>query len=144
MSGRSRDFKIQHNRTITNYIGPGPLLLEEFTNHIAGSFFPKIPDHLVEYQNTIRKKKSNISHFFLVLEETFDDANLSSRLQRLLQIAFTSAKIEETHITPKFLEDIMDALDNVKIGFDKSSTDYIYLEKLISTIFKFYKLLKNK
>lgn len=142
MPGKPKNFQSQHNRIITNYIGPGPLLLEEFTNHIAGSLLPKIPGHLIEYQEKIRQKKSNASHFFLVLEETFQGARLSLRLERLLQRAFLSAKIDETQISSQFLEGIMDALDNLKVGFDKQSTDYIYLEKLISSIFKFYKLLK--
>ena len=64
MAGKSRDFRTPHNRIITNYLGPGPLLLQEFTNHIAGSFLPPVPEHLVQYQEELRKKKSNVSHFF--------------------------------------------------------------------------------
>lgn len=144
MSGKSRDFRTPHNRLITNYLGPGPLLLQEFTNHIAGSFLPPVPEHLVQFQEDLRKKKSNVSHFFSVLEETFDDAGLSPKLQNLLTMAFTNLKIEEIKITPKFLEELMDALDILKTRFPIGSADNIYLDKLISSIFKFYKLLKNK
>jgi hypothetical protein len=143
MAGKKRDFGAHHNRTITNYIGPGPLLLQEFTNHIAGSMLPSVPENLVEYQNEIRKKKSNVSHFFEVLSETYDDANISKKLSNLLNKAFQSSRIEEVQITPKFLEELMDALDIVKATFDTRSTDQIYLDKLISTIFDFYKLLKK-
>ena len=144
MAGKSRDFRTPHNRIITNYLGPGPLLLQEFTNHIAGSFLPPVPEHLVQYQEELRKKKSNVSHFFSVLEETFEDAGLSSRLQDLLNIAFTNSKIEEIKITPKYLEDLMEALDILKAKFPTGTPDNVYLDKLISAIFKFYKLLKNK
>jgi len=37
----------------------------------------------------------------------------------------------------------MDALDVLKTRFVKDSLDTIYLDKLISSIFSFYKLLKN-
>jgi hypothetical protein len=144
MSGKSRDFRTPHNRLITNYLGPGPLLLQEFTNHIAGSFLPPVPKHLVQFQEDLRKKKSNVSHFFSVLEETFDDAGLSPKLQKVLSMAFTNSKIEEVKITPKFLEDLMEALDILKTRFPTGSADTIYLDKLISSVFKFYKLLKNK
>jgi hypothetical protein len=144
MPGKSRDFRTPHNRLLTNYLGPGPLLLQEFTNHIAGSFLPPVPEHLVQFQEDLRKKKSNVSHFFSVLEETFDDAGLSPKLQNLLTMAFTNLKIEEIKITPKFLEELMDALDILKTRFPSGSADNIYLDKLISSIFKFYKLLKNK
>ena len=144
MSGKSRDFRTPHNRVITNYLGPGPLLLEEFTDHIAGSFFPPVPKHLVAYQEENRRKKSNVSHFFSILEETFMDAGLSPKLENLLNQAFTKSKIEEIKITPVFLEDLMEALDILKTRFPADSLDNIYLEKLVSTIFSFYKLLKNK
>jgi len=36
------------------------------------------------------------------------------------------------------------SLDQVKGIFDSGSPDRMYLDKLISTIFEFYKLLKNK
>ena len=144
MAGKSRDFRTPHNRIITNYLGPGPLLLQEFTNHIAGSFLPPVPEHLVQYQEDLRKKKSNVSHFFSVLEETFEDAGLSSRLQNLLNTAFTNSKIEEIKITPKYLEDLMEALDILKAKFPTGTPDNVYLDKLISVIFRFYKLLKNK
>jgi hypothetical protein len=144
MSGKSRDFRTPHNRLITNYRGPGPLLLEEFTNHIAGSFFPPVPEHLVQYQEDLRKKKSNVSHFFLVLEDTFEDAGLTPKLQNLLNLAFTNSKIEEVKITPKFLEELMEALDILKTRFPTGSADNVYLDKLISSIFKFYRLLKNR
>ncbi len=144
MSGKSRDFRTPHNRVITNYLGPGPLLLEEFTDHIAGSFFPPVPKHLVAYQEENRKKKSNVSHFFSILDETFMDAGLSPKLENLLNQAFTKSKIEEIKITPVFLEDLMEALDILKTRFPADSLDNIYLEKLVSTIFSFYKLLKNK
>ncbi len=144
MAGKSRDFRTPHNRTITNYVGPGPLLLQEFANHIAGSFLPPVPEHLVQYQEELRKKKSNVSHFFSVLEETFENAGLTPKLQNLLNLAFTNSKIEEIKITPKFLEELMDALDLLKTRFPSGSADNVYLDKLISSIFKFYKLLKNK
>ena len=144
MAGKSRDFRTPHNRIITNYLGPGPLLLQEFTNHIAGTFLPPVPEHLVQYQEELRKKKSNVSHFFSFLEETFEDEGLSSRLQDLLNIAFTNSKIEEIKITPKYLEDLMEALDILKAKFPTGTHDNVYLDKLISAIFKFYKLLKNK
>lgn len=143
MAGKKRDFGTHHNRTITNYVGPGRLLLQEFTNHIAGSMLPCVPENLVEYQNEIRKKKSNVSHFFEVLSETYDDSNISQKLSNLLNKAFQNSRIEEVQITPKFLEELMDALDIVKATFDPRSTDHIYLDKLISTIFEFYKLLKK-
>ncbi len=143
MSGKSRDFRKPHNRPITNYRGPGPLLLQEFTNHIAGSLLPPVPEHLVKFKEDLRKKKSNVSHFFTLLEETFEDAGLSDKLQNLLTIAFTNSKIEEIKITPKFLEELMEALDVLKTRFPAGSADKVYLDKLISAIFKFYKLLKN-
>jgi len=144
MSGKQRDFGVRHNRTITNYVGPGPLLLQELANHIAGNMLPKVPEHLVDYQNEVRKKKSNVSHFFQVLSETYTDANISTKLSTLLDKAFASSKIEESQITPIFLEGLMDGLDQVKGIFDSGSPDRMYLDKLISTIFEFYKLLKNK
>lgn len=144
MAGKSRNFQSRHNRVITNYVGPGPLLVEEFTNHIAGSFLPAVPEHLVRYQEEIRRKKSNVSHFFLVLEETFDGSNLSPRLEQLLRKAFTNSKIDEVRIDPSFLEDLMDAIDHLKMQFASESPDRIYLDKLISTIFSFYKLLKKR
>jgi hypothetical protein len=144
MSGKSRDFRTPHNRVITNYLGPGPLLLEEFTDHIAGSFFPPVPKHLVQFQDENRKKKSNVSHFFSILEETFIDAGLSPKLENLLSQAFTMSKIEEVKITPVFLEELMEALDILKTRFPLGSLDNIYLDKLVSSIFSFYKLLKNK
>jgi hypothetical protein len=144
VSGKQRDFGIRHNRTITNYVGPGPLLLQEFTSHIAGTMLPKIPKHLVEYQDEVRRKKSNVTHFFQVLSETYSDSNISSKLANLLDKAFTNSKIEETQITPIFLQDLMDALDLVKGTFDSGSPDRAYLDKLISTIYDFYKLLKYK
>jgi len=144
MSGKSRDFRTPHNRVITNYIGPGPLLLEEFTNHIAGSFLPPVPEHLVQHLEEIRKKKSNVSHFFSILEETFVDAGLSARLEGFLNQAFTASRIDEVKITPIYLETLMEALDILKTRFPKGSQDAIYLDKLISSIFSFYKLLKNR
>ena len=144
MAGKRRDFGNRHNRTITNYVGPGPLLLEEFTSHIAGTMLPKVPNHLVEYQNEVRRKKSNVTHFFQVLSDTYSDANISMNLENLLDKAFANSKIEETQITLVFLEDLMDALDLVKGTFNSGTPDRIYLDKLISTIYDFYKLLKNK
>jgi hypothetical protein len=144
MSGKSRNFGTPHNRLITNYRGPGPSLLQEFTNHIAGSFLPPVPEHLVQFQEDLRKKKSNVSHFFSVLEDTFEDSGITPRLQKLLTLAFTSSKIEEIRITPKFLEELMDALDVLKTSFSPGSADTEYLDKLVSSIFKFYKLLKTK
>jgi len=144
MSGKSRDFRTPHNRVITNYLGPGPLLLEEFVDHIAGSFFPPIPEHLVQHQDEIRKKKSNITHFFSILEETFVDAGLSPKLEVLLNQAFATSKIEDIKITPTFLENLMEALDILKARFPRNSQDIAYLDKLISSIFSFYKLLKNR
>ena len=144
MSGKSRDFRTPHNRVITNYIGPGPLLLEEFTNHIAGSFLPPVPEHLVQHLEEIRKKKSNVSHFFSILEENFVDAGLSARLEGFLNQAFTASRIDEVKITPIYLETLMEALDILKTRFPKGSQDAIYLDKLISSIFSFYKLLKNR
>jgi hypothetical protein len=144
MTGKPRDFKNRHNRVITNYLGPGPLLLEELTNHIAGSFLPPVPEHLVQYQEEIRKKKSNVSHFFSILEETFVNAGLSPRLENLLNQSFTASKIEEIKITPVFLENLMEALDILKTRFPKDSQDNVYLDKLITSIFSFYKLLKNR
>jgi len=121
-----------------------PALLQEFTNHIAGSFLPPVPEHLVQFQEDLRKKKSNVSHFFSVLEDTFENAGITPRLERLLSLAFTSSKIEEIRITPKFLEELMDALDILKTSFEPGSPDTAYLDKLVSTIFKFYNLLKTK
>jgi hypothetical protein len=144
MTGKPRDFRNRHNRVITNYLGPGPLLLEELTNHIAGSFLPPVPEHLVQYQEEIRKKKSNVSHFFSILEETFVNAGLSPRLENLLNQSFTASKIEEIKITPVFLENLMEALDILKTRFPKDSQDNVYLDKLITSIFSFYKLLKNR
>jgi len=144
MAGKSRDFRNRHNRLITNYAGPGPLLVQEFASHIAGSFLPPIPEHLVKYQEEIRKKKSNVSHFFAVLEETFEGANISIQLEKLLRQAFTSVKIEEAKIDLNFLENLMDALDHLKEKFRKGSEDIEYLDRLISSIFGFYKLLKNR
>lgn len=144
MAGKRRDFGNRHNRTITNYSGPGPLLLEEFTNHIAGTMLPKVPSHLVEYQNEVRRKKSNVTHFFQVLSETYSEANISMNLENLLDKAFANSKIEETQITLVFLEDLMDALDLVKGTFNSGTPDRVYLDNLISTIYNFYKLLKNK
>lgn len=144
MSGKQRNFGVRHNRTITNYVGPGPLLLQELANHIAGSMLPQIPEHLVEYQNEVRKKKSNVSHFFQVLSETYSEKNISTKLKNLLDKAFANSKIEEAQITPKFLEELMDALDQVKEIFDSRSSDCKYLDKLNSTIYEFYKLLKSK
>jgi|694.fasta_scaffold59821_6 hypothetical protein len=143
MTGKSRDFRTPHNRVITNYLGPGPLLLEEFTDHIAGSFLPPVPEHLMQHQEEIRKKKSSVSHFFSILEETYIGAGLSPKLESLLNQAFTTSKVEEIKITPVFLENLMDALDVLKTRFVKDSLDTIYLDKLISSIFSFYKLLKN-
>ncbi len=142
MAGKSRDFKTPHNRVITNYLGPGPLLLEEFTNHIAGSLLPAVPSNLVEFQETIRKKKANVSHFFSVLQETYDNAGLSPRLEKLLHQAFSVNQIDEGRINVKFLEDLMEALDILKTKFIKGSPDALYLDKLISSIFSFYKLMK--
>ena len=144
MSGKSRDFRTPHNRVITNYLGPGPLLLQEFIDHIAGSFLPPVPEHLVKHQEDIRKRKENVSHFFSTLEETFVNIGLSAKLESLLNQAFTSARIEEVKISPVFLEDLMEALDILKSSFPKDSQDVIYLDKLISSIFSFYKLLKNR
>lgn len=144
MSGKQRDFGVRHNRTITNYVGPGPLLLQELANHIAGTMLPRVPEHLVEYQNEVRKKKSNVSHFFQVLSETYSDGNISQKLSNLLDRAFANSKIEEAQITPKFLEGLMDALDQVKGIFDSGSSDRVYLDKLISTIYDFSKLLQSK
>lgn len=143
MSRKERDFGVRHNRNITNYVGPGPLLLQELTNHIAGTMLPKVPEYLIEYQNEVRKKKSNVSHFFQVLSETYSDANISIKLNNLLDKAFANSKIEEEQITLSFLEGLMDALDQVKGIFDSGSLDRIYLDKLISTIYEFYKLLKK-
>jgi len=120
------------------------LLVEEFARHIAGSLLPAVPEHLVQYQEEIRKKKSNVSHFFSVLEETFEGAELSPRLEQLLRQAFTNSKIEEKRIDTKFLEDLMEALDLLKTRFARDSADTVYLDKLVSTIFSFYKLLKNR
>lgn len=144
MTGKSRDFRTPHNRVITNYLGPGPLLLEEFTDHIAGSFLPPVPEHLVQHQEEIRKKKSNVSHFFSILEETYLGAGLSPKLESLLNQAFATSKVEEIKITPQFLENLMEALDILKTRFVKGSQDTIYLDKLISSIYSFYKLLKNR
>jgi len=144
VAGKQRDFGVRHNRTITNYVGPGPLLLQEFTLHIAGSMLPKVPEHLIEYQDQIRKKKSNVTHFFQVLSETYSDANISTRLEILLNKAFASSNIAEDQISPIFLQNLMDALDLVKGTFDVGSPDRLYLDKLISTIYGFYKLLKHK
>ncbi len=144
MAGKRRDFGNRHNRIITNYVGLGPLLLQEFTNHIAGTMLPKVPNHLVEYQNEVRRKKSNVTHFFQVLRDTYSDANISMNLENLLDKAFVNSKIEETQITLVFLEDLMDALDLVKGTFNSGSPDRIYLDKLISAIYDFYKLLKSK
>jgi hypothetical protein len=144
MSGKSKDFRSSHNRVITNYHGPGQLLLEEFVNHISGTFLPPVPEHLVRYQEEIRKSKSNVTHFFSVLEETFVDAGLSPKLEGLLNQAFTSSKIDDVKITPIFLENLMDALDILKASFPKNSPDIAYLDKLISSIFSFYKLLKSR
>ena len=144
MVGKSRNFQNRHNRVITNYVGPGPLLVEEFARHIAGSLLPAVPEHLVQYQEEIRKKKSNVSHFFSVLEETFEGAELSPRLEQLLRQAFTNSKIEEKRIDTKFLEELMEALDPLKSRFTRDSADTVYLDKLVSTIFSFYKLLKNR
>jgi len=144
MAGKKRDFRTPHNRLITNYVGPGPLLLDEFMNHITGSMLPPVPEHLVQYQKEIRKKKSNVSHFFSVLDETFGEFAVSGRLKSILQKAFVSANIEDAQITPKFLEKLMEALDGLKDSFPVGGPDRDYLDKLISTIFQFYKLLKNK
>jgi hypothetical protein len=144
MAGKKRDFRTPHNRLITNYVGPGPLLLDEFMNHITGSMLPPVPEHLVQYQKEIRKKKSNVSHFFSVLDETFGEFAVSGRLKSILQKAFVSANIEDAQITPKFLENLMEALDGLKDSFPVGGPDRDYLDKLISTIFQFYKLLKNK
>lgn len=144
MAGKKRDFRTPHNRLITNYVGPGPLLLDEFMNHITGSMLPPVPEHLVQYQKEIRKKKSNVSHFFSVLDETFGEFAVSGRLKSILQKAFVSANIEDAQITPKFLENLMEALDGLKDSFPVGSPDRDYLGKLISTIFQFYKLLKSK
>ena len=144
MSGKSKESRSPHNRVITNYHGPGQLLLEEFVNHISGSFLPPVPEHLVQHQEEIRKSKSNVTHFFSVLEDTFVDADLSPRLESLLNQAFTSSKIDDAKITPIFLENLMDALDILKARFPKNSPDIAYLDKLISAIFSFYKLIKNR
>lgn len=144
MAGKARDFKNRHNRIITNYIGPGPLLLEEFATHIAGSLIPPVPEHLVKYQEEIRKKKSNVSHFFSVLEDSFEGAGLSPQLEKLLKLAFTSSRIDEVRIDMKFLESLMEALDLLKERFPKGSPDTTYLDRLISSIFGFYKLIKNR
>ena len=144
MAGKKRDFRTPHNRLITNYVGPGPLLLDEFMNHITGSMLPPVPDHLVQYQKEIRRKKSNVSHFFSVLDETFGEFAVSGRLKSILQKAFVSANIEDAQITPKFLENLMEALDGLKDSFPVGGPDRDYLDKLISTIFQFYKLLKSK
>ena len=144
MAGKSRDFRNPHNRVITNYLGPGPLLLEEFTDHISGSFLPAVPENLIRYQEEIRKKKSNVIHFFSILEETFENAGLSPILENLLNQAFTASRIVELNITPVFLENLMEALDILKSRSPKDSQDYLYLDKLISSIFSFYKLLKNR
>ncbi|MEY3181432.1 MAG: hypothetical protein RL583_592, partial [Actinomycetota bacterium] len=66
-----------------------------------------------------------------------------AKLESLLNQAFTTSKVEEIKITPMFLENLMDALDVLKTRFVKDSPDTIYLDKLISSIFSFYKLLKN-
>ncbi len=144
MAGKKRDFKTPHNRLITNYVGPGPLLLDEFMNHITGSMLPSVPEHLVQYQKELRQKKSNVSHFFGVLDETFGEFAVSGRLKSILQKAFVNAKIEETQITTKFLENLMEALDGLKESFPIGSPDRAYLDKLVSTIFQFYKLLRTK
>lgn len=143
MAGKSRNFQNRHNRLITNYMGPGPLLVEEFSRHIAGSLLPPVPEYLVKFQQENRKKKSNISHFFSVLEETFEGADLSPKLEDLLRKAFTKSKIEEAQINLHFLEELMEALDLLKERFRKGSQDVEYLDKLISSIFGFYKLLEK-
>ena len=71
MSRKERDFGVRHNRNITNYVGPGPLLLQELTNHIAGTMLPKVPEYLIEYQKEVLKKKSNESIFVSPLEQYF-------------------------------------------------------------------------
>jgi len=38
----------------------------------------------------------------------------------------------------------MEALDLLKSRFTRDSADTVYLDKLVSTIFSFYKLLKNR
>ena len=75
--------------------------------------------------------------------EKYSDERLAQG-QLILDKAFASSKIEESQITPIFLEGLMDGLDQVKGIFDSGSPDRMYLDKLISTIFEFYKLLKNK
>lgn len=144
MARKSRDLRNPHNRLITNYRGPGPLLIEEFASHIAGSFLPPVPEHLVKHQEEIRKKKSNVSHFFSVLEESFEGANLSPQLENLLRQAFTNSRIDEVKIDLHFLENLMEALDLLKERFGRGSKDIDYLDKLISSIFGFYKLLKTR
>lgn len=142
MSGKSRNFKLRHNRNITNYRGPGPALLQEFTDHIAGSMLPSVPQHLVEYQKQLREKKSSVANFFSVIEESFEDARISPRLQGLLNKAFVISGIKEEQITASFLLTMMDALDQLKDSYKSGSPDREYLDKLISAIFSFYKLIK--
>ena len=143
MSSSQKDYFLKHNRTITNYSGLGAAKLEEFTNHIAGEFIPKVPQELVEMQNQIHERKSSVLHFFSVMEQSMDGFNLSSRLRETLVRAFQNSFLDETKITLDFLENLMEALDILKSSYRTDSADYLYLERLISSIFSFYKVLKG-
>jgi hypothetical protein len=143
VGGKHRDFSLKHNRVITNYSGLGPLKLEEFTHHIAGQFLPGIPQELVDFQNELRKPKTAVAHFLSVIDQTMEGCQLSPKLRNTLSRAFKDSIIDETKIDMAFLENLMEALDILKASYTSGTEDYDYLEKLISTIFSFYKLIKN-
>jgi hypothetical protein len=103
---------------------------------------PSVPQHLVEYQKQLREKKSSVANFFSVIEESFEDARISPRLQGLMNKAFVVSGIQEEQITASFLLTMMDALDQLKDSYKSGSPDREYLDKLISAIFSFYKLIK--
>lgn len=68
---------------------------------------------------------------------------MSPKLRNTLSRAFKDSIIDETKIDMAFLENLMEALDILKASYTSGTEDYDYLEKLISTIFSFYKLIKN-
>jgi len=142
MSGKRRDFRNPHNRHIT-YLRSNPPDLDQLSAHIAGSLLPPVPEHLVQFQEEIRQKKSNIVHFFGVLQDTFEVFGVSPRLKNLLHKAFVRAELEEDRISPQFLNNLMDALDLLKTNYPAGGQDREYLDRLISSIYGFYKLFSK-